>query len=387
MANGIPEKDHLPVLGILGGGQLAKMTALAASNLGCKVAILDKFTKNPTELVCGDVTSGDWDDPAALKRFAARVDVVSLENEFVDADSITAAEAAGNKVLPGADTLRTVQDKWTQKTCLQEAGLPVPAFRAVASADELSACGDDFGWPLVLKQRRDGYDGKGNATARNLDEAKKAFASLSAHSAVMVEKFCPFERELAMMVTRSESGESVTYPVVETVQKDHICHVVRAPAAVSQELVERVRQAVTAAVDAFNGVGTFGVELFLLPNEEIVINEMAPRVHNSGHYTIEACMTSQFENHVRAVMGWPLGSSEMLAPAAVMVNLLGAAEGDAWPHGYDQALAVPGAHIHVYGKAKSKPGRKMGHVTALGQTVEEAEKTARAAADALQFGG
>lgn len=387
MVTNTPNHGPLPVLGILGGGQLAKMTALAASNLGCKVAILDKFTKNPTELVCGDVQSGDWDDSETLKSFAARVDVVSLENEFVDAESIASVEATGSKVLPGADTLRTVQDKWTQKTCLQEAGLPVPAFRAIETASELSSCGNDFGWPLVLKQRRDGYDGKGNATVHNLEEAKTAFALLSSQSAVMAEKFCPFESELAMMVTRAESGESVAYPVVETVQKDHICHVVRAPAGISSELTERVRQTVTAAVAAFNGIGTFGVELFLLPGDEIVINEMAPRVHNSGHYTIEACVTSQFENHVRAIMGWPLGSPEMLAPAAVMINLLGTAEGDAWPHGYDKAMAVSGAHIHVYGKAKSKPGRKMGHVTALGTTVTAAEKTARTAADALQFGG
>ena len=379
--------DQLPVLGILGGGQLAKMTALAASNLGCKVAILDKFTKNPTELVCGDVQSGDWDNPENLKAFAARVDVVSLENEFVDADAIAAAESAGHKVLPGADTIRMVQDKLTQKTTLQEAGLPVPYFRAISSADELAACGEEFGWPLVLKQRRDGYDGKGNATAHNLNEATEAFASLSARGAVMAEQFCPFERELAMMVTRSESGDCVTYPVVETIQKDHICHLVRAPASLSPDLAGRVQEVVIRAVQAFNGVGTFGVELFLLPGEDIVINEMAPRVHNSGHYTIEACKTSQFENHVRAVLGWPLGATEMLAPAAVMVNLLGVADGDAWPHGYVDALQVEGAHVHVYGKAKSKPGRKMGHVTALGNTVEEAEQTARAAADALQFGG
>jgi 5-(carboxyamino)imidazole ribonucleotide synthase len=201
-----------------------------------------------------------------------------------------------------------------------------------------------------------------------------------------VEQFCPFERELAVMVTRGLDGRSVVYPVVDTVQRDHICHTVTAPARLDPEIAARAAELGARAAAAIQGVGSIGIELFLLRDGTIVINEMAPRVHNSGHYTIEACVCSQFENHIRAVLGWPLGSPALRAPAAAMVNLLGAGDGPAMPAGLDQALAVPGAHVHIYGKERSVKGRKMGHITALGDTVDEALARAKIAAAGLRFG-
>jgi 5-(carboxyamino)imidazole ribonucleotide synthase len=197
-----------------------------------------------------------------------------------------------------------------------------------------------------------------------------------------VEELCPFVRELAIIITRGVDGQVVRYPVMETINREHICHVVRGPFAHPD-----VAGMAEAAVTAMGGVGSFGLEFFELADGRVLLNEIAPRVHNTGHYTIEACVCSQFENHVRAVLGWPLGSPDMVAPAAAMVNLLGYGDGPGTPVGLTEALRVPGAHVHVYGKTRSARGRKMGHVTALGRNPEEAAAVAQQAADCIRFGG
>lgn len=377
-----------PTLGIVGGGQLAKMTAMAALRLGCDIVILDRQASGPAAHLAAHYLTGDWDDPGALQTLATRVDLVTLENEFVDARGLAALEAAGATVLPSAASIAIVQDKSLQKQALAGHGVPVPQFAAVASIDQAVAVAESFGWPVVLKARRDGYDGKGNVTVRSAAQMAEGWQTLGGDRGrtLMVEAFCPFIAELAIIVTRSRTGETVTYPVVETVQEDHICRIVRAPAQVDAAIAARVQEIAAAALDAVMAVGSFGVECFLTADGQVLINELAPRVHNSGHYTIEACVCSQFENHVRAVLGWPLGSPAMVAPAAVMVNLLGHGRGAGWPTGVADALAVPGAHLHLYGKAESRRGRKMGHITAVGATVAEAEARASRAAHALTFG-
>jgi 5-(carboxyamino)imidazole ribonucleotide synthase len=377
-----------PRLGIVGGGQLAKMTALAALELGCDVLILERNQHSPAANLATHSFIGDWDDPQALLQLAAQVDVVTLENEFVDARSLAAIEAAGVELFPTSRSIGIVQDKLTQKQALVAAGLPVPRFRAVASREEIIAAAKELGWPLVLKARRNGYDGKGNATIREPGEIEDAWQKLGGgQRELFVEQWCPFTKELAAMVTIGRDGASVAYPVVETVQRDHICHRVLAPAPVAKDIFDRAAALAQRAVAAVGGIGSFGVEMFLTTDGTIAINELAPRVHNSGHYTIEACHCSQFENHVRAVLGWPLGSTAMVAPAAVMVNLLGAGKGPGRPAGLEAALAVPGAHVHVYGKSLSAAGRKMGHLTALGNSLEEALARAEQAAGHIRFGG
>lgn len=375
-------------LGIIGGGQLAKMTALSALQLGCDVAVLERNAVSPAAVLATHSLVGDWDLPAELLRLAAHCDVVTLENEFVDARSLTALEAAGRKVFPTAKSIALVQDKLIQKQTLAAAGLPVPEFRAVANPEAVTAAALELGLPLLLKARRNAYDGKGNVTVRSLDEVSAAWRKLGGHDGneLFVEAFCPFVNEVAVIITRGRNGECATYPLVETVQRDHICHIVRAPAVVSPEISAAALDIARRAVTAVGAVGSFGVEMFLTASGEAFVNELAPRVHNSGHYTIEACECSQFENHVRAVLGWPLGSTRMVAPAAVMVNLLGVGKGPGRPAGFDAALAVPGAHVHIYGKAMSNAGRKMGHVTALGETPAAAEQTALRCAQQLQFG-
>ena len=376
-----------PRLGIIGGGQLAKMTALAARELGCDVLVLERSDASPAAPLANDALVGDWDRPETLLELAAQVDVVSIENEFLDVDALEVMVQRGHLLCPGTATLRRIQDKFIQKQTLAAAGLSTPRFAVVEQPHELSQLAKDFGWPMVLKTRRNGYDGKGNFTLRTEADIGAGWQALGGgRNELYVEAFCPYTAELAVIITRARGGDVAVYPVVETVQRNHICHVVRAPANVPAAIAGEASRQARLAIEAIDGIGSFGVEMFLTAAGEVLINELAPRVHNSGHYTIEACECSQFENHVRAVLGWPLGSTVMVAPAAVMINLLGVSAGPGTPHGLESALAIPGAHVHIYGKAKSGVGRKMGHITALGQTVSAAEAVAQSAASAIQFG-
>jgi 5-(carboxyamino)imidazole ribonucleotide synthase len=374
-------------LGIIGGGQLARMTAIAALPLGCEVIVLEKNPFSPAARLSPDSIVGDWSDPATLMQFAKRCDVITLENEFVDAAALAVLERAGHKVFPSAACIAVTQDKLTQKQTLQQAGLAVPQFRAVNSPDEIIAAAKEFGWPLLLKTRRNGYDGKGNFTVRSAADVAAGWTALDGgKNDLMVEAFWRFERELAVIVTRGRDGTMVVYTVVETIQRNHVCHVVKAPAQISGAVAARATDMARRAIEAVGGVGSFGVELFLSATGELAINELAPRAHNSGHYTIEACDCSQFENHVRAVLGWPLGNPLMLAPTAVMVNLLGTNRTSGQPCGLENALRQTGARVHIYGKLMSGPGRKMGHITVLENSVEEGMALAERAAKEIYFG-
>ena len=374
-------------IGIVGGGQLAKMTALSALEFGCDIHILERKPEGPAMNLAGKTFIGDWDNPDDLLKLAEHADVITLENEFVDANSLAELEKAGHTLFPTAKSVGLVQDKYIQKQILQEAGLPLPPFKAIKSREEIIEVVKELNWPLVIKARRNGYDGKGNATVHNESEIDAAWDKLDGDNRTLyAEAFCPFVSELAIIITTSRNGEGAIYPLVESVQRDHICHIVRAPAPVSDSITENAIAIAQRAVTAIGAIGSFGVEMFLTKDGQVIINELAPRVHNSGHYTIEACECSQFENHVRAVLGWPLGSTKMIKPAAVMINLLGQGHASGQPEGFNEALSMPGVHIHIYGKELSMPGRKMGHVTALGETLSEAEITAQAAANVLSFG-
>jgi 5-(carboxyamino)imidazole ribonucleotide synthase len=381
-------------VGILGGGQLALMTAEAAPDLGVEVHVLEREAGSPAGQVVGPDRElvGDWRDERARAALAERVDIVTLENEFVDADALAWLVARGCPVYPEPEAIRLIQDKLDQKSRLAAAGLPVPPFRPVASAADVLAAAGELGWPLVLKARRNGYDGYGNARLSAAADVEPALVRLGGGTSaggsggLFVEQWVPFERELACMVVRGRgAGAPLPYPVVETVQRDHICHEVVAPADLPPETAERACQAALGAVEATGAVGVVGVELFLLPDGEVLLNELAPRPHNSGHYTIEGCHTSQFANHLLAVLGRPLGSTDLVRPAAAMVNLLGTASGPAAPRGVEAAAARPETHLHIYGKRQVRPGRKMGHVTALGGTAAEALARARQAAALISW--
>lgn len=368
-------------MGIAGAGQLARMTVLAAWPLEIAVAVLG-LPYEPASPIAARVVPGDWRNPAAVVALGQAAGVVTLENEFVDATALAAVEASGTSVRPSARAVAQVQDKALQKELLAAVGLPVPRFLVLRTEREIEAAGRDLGWPLVLKARKLGYDGYGNATCATPDDAGAALRRLDAGDGVLAESFVPFERELAVVVARSPSGEEAVYPVVETVQRDHVCTEVLAPAPIAAAIAAEAVRVARAAAEAADGLGVTGVELFQLAGGAVLVNELAPRPHNSGHYTIEACETSQFENHLRGVLDLPLGSVEMRVRSAAMVNILGTRAGPAaTPVG--AALAVAGAHLHLYGKKEVRVRRKMGHVTALGDTLDYAIARARQAASAV----
>lgn len=361
------------------------MTIQAAIPLGVDLAILAEAADSPAGRLTAHEIVGPWSDTGILRAFADAVDVVTLENEFVDAPILEQLAAWGKIVLPGAHTLRTIQDKLTQKQALAAQDLPVPQFIAVDSTDDIVRAAERFGWPLILKARRNGYDGYGNARLDSADDIEAALQRLGwPERSLMVEQAVPFVRELAVLVARDPQGGHVTYPVVETIQQNHICHIVRAPAPIEPAIAEQATALARAAVEAVGGVGITAVEMFQTGDGQVLINELAPRPHNSGHFSIDACHTSQFENHVRAVLGLPLGSPDLRAPA-VMVNLLGQRNGQTEPRGLQRALAIPDVHVHLYGKRDIRRGRKMGHITALGSSLAEAEQRALAAAQAIEL--
>jgi len=372
-------------VGILGGGQLARMTVVAAIGLGIDVAIFEREADSPAGRLTDAETVGPWEDAALRARFAAGCDMITLESEFVDPALLAEIAGAGTPVRPGAAVLELVGDKLRQKEVFAAAEIPLPPFRAVASQEETLRAAAEWGWPIVLKARRLSYDGYGNATVRGPEGLAAAWGRLGAPDrALYAEAWVPFRRELAVMVARSVGGAIVTYPVVETVQaaEAHICRIVRAPAPVAEAVAAQATAIARRAVETVGGVGVVGVELFEREDGTILLNEIAPRPHNSGHYTIEGCVTSQFENHLRAILDLPLGATDLVAPAAVMVNILGERDAPvaATPRGLPEALAVPGAHVHLYGKRRSRPRRKMGHVTALGPDIAAAEAVAARAA-------
>lgn len=358
-------------IGILGGGQLARMSGYAALRLGLRVAVAERAPDSPAAQITRLEFVGQWEDAALLERLAAACDVITLENEFIDPSVLERLEALGKPVRPGAGSLARIQDKLIQKQTLTSHGLPVAPFHPVSTVAEGMRFGEEWGYPFVLKARKLSYDGYGNRTIRAPDDLEPAMAALGfPMRTLFAEAFIPFQAELAVMVARGSDGAVRVYPVVETRQEDHICKWVVAPAPIPRETAEQVRRYAVAAVEAVGGVGIFGVECFLKPDGTALLNELAPRPHNSGHYSIEACITSQFENHIRAVLGWPLGSPEMIVPAAAMVNLLGKRNGPLRLDGLPAALSQDNAKVHIYGKAESRLGRKLGHVTVTGADAQ-----------------
>ena len=365
------------VIGILGGGQLARMSAYQAYKLGFEIAILEKIKNSPAGQLTHNEFVGWVDDKSILRKFAKACDVITLENEFIDADRLRFIEELGKPVLPSASTIELIQDKFTQKKTLSRKKIPVPDFVEVKSEKDYTRISKKLGSRFILKSRKMGYDGYGNAEVKNENDFIEAYGKLTGrHSNLLAEEFVNFEQELAVMVVRTKK-EIKTYPVVQTIQKNHICHTVIAPAQISKKKLKETEEIAIEAVKAVKGFGLFGVEMFITGKGKILVNEMAPRPHNSGHYTIEGCVTSQFENHMRAVMNLPLGSTELVNKYAVMVNLLGKREGAGVVENYEESLSEPNLHLHIYGKEKSRVGRKMGHITITGDNLNSILRKAK----------
>ncbi len=344
-------------IGILGGGQLGRMLALAAAPLGYRVHIYCPEANGPAAEVSDRATTAAWDDKAALGRFADAVDVVTYEFENIPLPTANFL-AARCPVRPGPAVLAIAQDRFEEKSFLEAQGIATAPFRAIDGAAEIGPALAAIGGRAVLKTRRLGYDGKGQARLGHPDEAARAWAEIGAQPAIL-EAFVGFEREISVVAARGLDGSTAAYDAVENRHVDHILDTTIAPAAIPAEVAARARDIATRLLAALDYVGVIGVEMFLLADGALLVNEIAPRVHNSGHWTIEGCPTSQFEQHVRAIAGLPLGSAERFFDAE-MKNLLGD-DIEAWP----EILAEPGAHLHLYGKAEPRPGRKMGHVTRI----------------------
>lgn len=374
-----------PTIGILGGGQLGKMMAAEAVRLSVDVRLLSPKDAGPMQGY-SDARVGDWTDPAVLRDFGADCDVVTVESEWAPAAEAAEALPDDVDVYPSPQTLDWIKDKGVQNQRLSDAGCPLPNFARCETVEDAHEAAAAFGYPVVLKQYRGGYDGYGNATVASRSELHDAWSDLAAEDGLLVEQFAEFERELAVQVARRPGGEQVVYPVAYTEQHNHRCHAVEVPADVSRHVAQSAQHIAQRAVDAVAGVGLIAVELFEMPNGDVLVNELAPRPHNTGHYSIEGAHTSQFENHVRAILDWPLGATDLRMPAAVMVNVLGDREGTPpQTSGLSDALAVTGASVHIYGKPDVRPGRKMGHVTALGTDRADARQRAETAAGAIHL--
>ena len=343
-------------IGILGGGQLARMMALAAAPLGLKCHIYAPQGDNPAFDVAAAVTEANYADEAALQRFAAAVDVITYEFENVPARTAEVL-AAIRPVHPNPRALAVTQDRLTEKSFIRDLGLPVPDFRAIDGLDDLKAAAAAMGGFGVLKTRRFGYDGKGQAMIRPETDLAAAWEKVEQAPSIL-EAFVPFDRECSVIAARSANGDSVAYELCENEHRHHILARTTLPAAVPAALGHEAMAIGEKIAAALDYVGVIAVELFVA-GDRLLVNEIAPRVHNSGHWTIEGAETSQFENHIRAVAGWPLGITRRRG-RIVMDNLVGD-EADRW----EALLKEPGAHLHLYGKAESRPARKMGHVTRL----------------------
>jgi 5-(carboxyamino)imidazole ribonucleotide synthase len=371
-------RTGLPVVGMVGAGQLARMTHQAAIALGQSLRVLAAAPDDGAALVAADVQLGDHADLAALRTFAKGCDVVTFDHEHVPTEHIRALAAEGVTLYPGADALVYAQDKRAMRERLSALGAPVPRWRP--DTTDLASFGDEVGWPVVAKAVRGGYDGRG---VWMLD----AGSALPDGVELILEERVPLRRELAVQVARSPFGQVAAYPVVETVQRDGICVEVLAPApGLPEELAVAAQQLAIDIATALGVVGLLAVELFEVDGG-LVVNELAMRPHNSGHWTIEGARTSQFEQHLRAVLDYPMGDTTLTAPAVVMANVLGGEPGGI---GIDERLhhlfaADPGVKVHLYGK-QVRPGRKIGHVTALGDDLEEVRERARRAAQWLQEG-
>lgn len=373
------DRAHRPVVGVVGAGQLARMMVPPAVGLDIDLRLLAARAEDAAAQVVPRTLVGDERGLDDLRRLARDVDVLTFDHEHVPTAHLHTLQAAGAVVRPGPHALPYATDKAVMRRGLRDAGLPVPRFEVIESPDELAAAVDAVGgWPVVLKTARGGYDGKGVWV---VDDAAGAAPVFSARVPVIVEQRVDFVRELAAVVARSPSGQAVAYPVVESVQTDGICVQVVAPAPGLADATSTAAQALALQVAATVDVtGVLAVELFEIADGTLLVNELAMRPHNTAHWTIEGAVTSQFENHLRAVLDLPLGSPAPVAPAAVMVNVLGGDLPDVHRALRHVMARDPAAHVHLYGK-DVRPGRKIGHVTIIGEDVEDLRRRAQHAAD------
>lgn len=362
-------------IGVIGGGQLAWMMAIAAKKLGLELIVQTPQATDPAVSEAAGKVLAAIDDAEATAQLAEKSDAIAFENEFVNLAALQPLAQQGIVFRPSLESLSPLLDKYTQRCYLRDIGLPVPQF---ATGEEFKALGTTLAQKdaVVIKARRHGYDGQGTFIVKDRAALAAVWEKLGTNPAI-VEEFIPFTQELAAIAARSLTGEIAVYPVVETQQEDQVCRRVLVPAQVSSAVQAKVEAIARTLLDSLQAVGVFGIELFLTAEGEVLVNEVSPRTHNSGHFTIEACETSQFEMHLRAVAGLPLGNPQLRCAGAVMVNLLGYERANSdYLEKRQQLAQIPQASVSWYGKTESRPGRKLGHVTVLLDSSDKAKAEA-----------
>ncbi|WP_148686455.1 5-(carboxyamino)imidazole ribonucleotide synthase [Candidatus Nitrosocosmicus hydrocola] len=352
-------------LGIIGGGQLGKMLAMEAKRMFMKVVILDPTINCPASCIADKVIEGSFSDEQKINELAQEVDLVTYEIELANATALNNLEQSGVQVHPSPKTLSIIQNKFRQKKFLRENKIDVPDFEFVLNEEQVNKVCSEYGFPVLLKACENSYDGRGNYLIRSQSEIKIALEYFSGREC-MLEKFVNFKKEISIMIARNASGCISYFPVVENIHEEHILKTTIAPARISKVVEGKAIDLAVRTMESLKGSGIFGIEMFLGEDDEVLINEIAPRPHNSGHYSIEACSISQFEQHIRAILDYPMPQPR-LESKAVMMNILGPPDlsGPYFLSGIREILALPGVRIHLYGKADTKPKRKLGHITIL----------------------
>ncbi|WP_152191627.1 5-(carboxyamino)imidazole ribonucleotide synthase [Georgenia satyanarayanai] len=377
------------MVAVVGGGQLARMMQQAAIGLDVRLRVLVEAADGATGQVVPDAPVGRADDGAAVRGILPGAAVLTFEHEHVPGELLRQLEAEGVAVRPGSRALRHAQDKIVMRAALTELGVPCPRWAAVRTREELTAFGDETGWPVVVKTARGGYDGKGVRVVPTAEDAGDWLDALTGEDALLAEERVPFTRELAVLVARRPSGEMRAWPVVETIQRDGVCAEVLAPApGLDPDLAATAVDVATRIAEGLDVTGVLAVEMFEYPADDdggsrIAVNELAMRPHNSGHWTIDGAVTSQFEQHLRAVLDLPLGPTDPRAPVSVMVNLLGSELPEPGAALGEVLARCPGARVELYGK-EVRPGRKLGHVTVYGEDLESVRAEARTAVALLR---
>jgi 5-(carboxyamino)imidazole ribonucleotide synthase len=352
-------------IGIIGGGQLGKMLALEAKRMFMSVIILDPNCDCPASYVADKVIVGNFSDEQKIYDLSKEVDIITYEIELANSKALEKLVKNGFLVHPSPDVLNIIQNKYRQKKFLKENGIDVPKFDLVTSKNHLEKICEEYGFPVMLKACEESYDGRGNFLIKNKDQITTAF-SYFGKKQCMVEEYVVFKKEISVMIAKNSSGEISSFPIVENIHKDNILYLTTAPAKITKEIEIKANNLAIKTITSLKGVGIFGIEMFLDKNDNVFVNEIAPRPHNSGHYSIEACSISQFEQHLRAILDYPLPKPFLISDA-VMINLLGPEKinGIYEIDGIDKLFSIPGIKLHIYGKKMTKHHRKLGHITVL----------------------
>jgi 5-(carboxyamino)imidazole ribonucleotide synthase len=377
---------HKPItIGIIGGGQIGKMIAQEAKRMSLKVVILDPSRDCPASTLCDKLIVADFKDEDKIRELAKSSDVITYEIELANSKALKNLELKNYPIFPSPHSLYLIQNKFRQKKFLEENNLPVPEFTKINSINDLLLVAKRFEYPLMLKACEDSYDGRGNYLIKCKEDISIAYKFFQ-NREIFAEKYVDFKTEISIMVARNKKGQIATFPIAENIHKHNVLDTTIVPANISPKIKQAAEIISKNVVTCLNDIGIFGIELFVSNKDELYINEIAPRPHNSGHYSIEGCSISQFEQHLRTILNFPLSNPELVRPT-VMKNILGPPNfsGNYRITGLSKLLAIPSTKIHLYGKAITSPGRKLGHITCTGRTLDEVIKRSSDAKNSIEI--